>query len=126
MNNMKINSKAREIIENNPISLATVKNNKPYVIGVAYCMVVDDDKILITDNFMISTVKNILSNNNVAIVVWNKKMETDNSPIWHKHCYFYSICNPFLFPNHPKYICCTRSNAAGNTARNPLFQTIND
>lgn len=33
------------------------------------------DTILITDNFMKSTVKNILRNNNVAMVVWNKKWE---------------------------------------------------
>lgn len=72
---MKINPKAKKIIENNPVAFATISGNKPYVIGVACCKVLDKDTIIITDNFMKSTVKNILKNNNVALVVWNKKWE---------------------------------------------------
>jgi len=68
-----ITPKIKKIIENNPIALATVRGNKPYVIGVAYAKVVDQKTILISDNFMNSTVKNILKNNNVALVVWDKK-----------------------------------------------------
>lgn len=71
---MKINPTAKKIIENNPVTLATISGNKPYAIGVAYCKVLDNT-ILITDNFMKSTVRNILKNNNVAMVVWNKKWE---------------------------------------------------
>ena len=71
---MKIITEAKKIIENNPISFATIKNNKPYVIGVAYCKVVENDKILITDNFMKSTIENIIKNNNVALVAWDKKL----------------------------------------------------
>lgn len=70
---MQINFKIKEIIENNPVALATIRSNRPYVIVVACCKVIDNDKILITDNFMKSTVQNILKNNNVAIVVWDKK-----------------------------------------------------
>jgi uncharacterized pyridoxamine 5'-phosphate oxidase family protein len=72
---MRIDSKAKRIIENNPVAFATVKSNKPYVIGVAYCKIVEGGKILITDNFMKSTVGNIIKNNNVAIIAWNKKWE---------------------------------------------------
>ena len=72
---MRITSKIKKVIENNPVAVATVSGNKPYVIGVAYCKVLNKDTILITDNFMKSTVKNILKNNNVAMVVWNKKWE---------------------------------------------------
>lgn len=70
-----INPTIKKIIENNPVAFATVKNNKPYVIGVAYCKVIEKDKILVTDNYMKSTVDNILKNNNVAMVVWNNKWE---------------------------------------------------
>ena len=72
---MEITPKIKKIIEENPIALATIKDNKPYVIGVAYCKVIDSDKILITNNFMRSTVDNILENSNIAMVVWNKKWE---------------------------------------------------
>ena len=72
---MKINPKTKKIIENNPVAFATISGNKPHVIGVAYCKVLGKDTILITDNFMKSTVKNILKNNNVALVAWNKKWE---------------------------------------------------
>jgi len=70
---MNINSKNKKIIENNPIAFATISGNKPYVIGVAYCKILTKDTILITDNFMKTTVKNIMKNNNIALVAWNKK-----------------------------------------------------
>jgi len=72
---MRITFKIKKIIENNPVAFATVSGNKPYVIGVAYCKVLDKDTILITNNFMKSTVKNILKNNYMALVVWNKNWE---------------------------------------------------
>ena len=70
---MKITKNIKKIIEQNPLAFATIANKKPYVIGVASCKVVEGDKILITDNFMKTTVSNLLQNNNVALVVWNKK-----------------------------------------------------
>ncbi|MDD5606704.1 MAG: pyridoxamine 5'-phosphate oxidase family protein [Candidatus Pacebacteria bacterium] len=70
---VKIRPKTKKIIEGNPVAFATVGNNKPYVIGTAYCRVVEKNKILITDNFMNSTIKNILENNNVALVAWDNK-----------------------------------------------------
>ncbi len=72
---MKVNPKAKKIIENNPVALATITGNKPYIIGIAYCKLLNNDTVLITNNFMRSTVKNIVKNNNVAMVVWNKKWE---------------------------------------------------
>jgi predicted pyridoxine 5'-phosphate oxidase superfamily flavin-nucleotide-binding protein len=70
---MKITSSVKKIVEQNPLAFATVGNKKPYVIGVTSCKVVEGDKILITDNFMKTTVRNLLTNNNVALVVWNKR-----------------------------------------------------
>ena len=66
--------KIKNLIEKNPLAFATVSNNKPNVIGVACVKVVDKNKILITDNYMKSTIKNISLNNNVAIVVWDKNL----------------------------------------------------
>lgn len=72
---VKISFKIKEVVEENPLALSTIRDKKPYVIGVAYCKVVGEDRILITDNFMKSTAENIKKNDNVAIVVWNKKWE---------------------------------------------------
>ena len=70
-----INQKITNLIENNPMAFATIqgKTKKPYVVGVACCKVVDR-KIVITDNFMNTTIENIKKNNNVALVVWDNKL----------------------------------------------------
>lgn len=63
-------------IEKYSLALATVmKDGKPNLIGVAYTKVVGDDLILITDNFMNQTIKDIKSNPNVVLVCWNEDME---------------------------------------------------
>jgi len=67
---MKINPRVKKIIETNPMALATIDNKKPYVIAVAFCKMVSDTEILITDNFMKRTLKNIDKNKNIALVVW--------------------------------------------------------
>ena len=68
-----INQKIKRLIENNPLAFATIQNKKPYVIGVAFCKTADD-KIIITDNFMGTTIENIRKNNNVALITWDKKL----------------------------------------------------
>jgi uncharacterized protein len=69
----KITPIIKKIIEENPLSLATVgAQGKPYIVAVAYCKV-KENKIVITDNFMRETVKNINNNSNIAIIVWDKK-----------------------------------------------------
>jgi uncharacterized pyridoxamine 5'-phosphate oxidase family protein len=68
-----MNNDIKKTIENNILALATVSNKKPYVIAVSCCKILDEDKLLITDNFMNSTIKNIFKNNNVALVTWDKK-----------------------------------------------------
>ncbi|GBE16438.1 pyridoxamine 5'-phosphate oxidase [bacterium BMS3Abin15] len=70
-----ITSKAKKIIEENPVAFATVNNNKPNVIAVAYVKVVSKNQVIITDNFMKQTKKNLAKNNNVCLAVWNKKWE---------------------------------------------------
>ncbi len=37
--------------------------------------VISKDEILITDNYMNQTIKDILKNNNVCLVAWNKKLK---------------------------------------------------
>lgn len=69
----KIDSSVKKLIENNPISFATVDlKGKPNVIGVAYVKVVSNNQIIITDNFMKQTKENIENNNNICLAVWDK------------------------------------------------------
>jgi len=69
----EIGEELRELIEENAMSFATTdENNNPHVIGVAYVKVVSPNQILITDNYMKTTLKNLENNRNVALAVWNK------------------------------------------------------
>lgn len=73
---MIINNKYKKLIEENPIALGTVdKKNNPNVIAVAYVKVISPNQILVTDNFMEKTKKNIQNNNNVCLAVWGKDWE---------------------------------------------------
>jgi predicted pyridoxine 5'-phosphate oxidase superfamily flavin-nucleotide-binding protein len=65
----------KKLIESNAIGFSTVdKSGKPHSIAVAYCKVFGD-KIVITNSHINESVKNITSNKNVALVVWNKEWE---------------------------------------------------
>ncbi len=71
-----INKKIKELIEKNALAIATVmENGKPNVIGVACVKVIGKNKLLITDNYMKQTVRDIKNNSNVAVVVWDKDWE---------------------------------------------------
>ncbi len=70
---MMITSEIKKLIESNPVSVATVdSSNRPNVIGVAFVKAVNEDQLLITDNFMKQTKENIQANNNICLAVWNK------------------------------------------------------
>ena len=62
----------KKIIEENAVALASIgADGNPYCIAVAYVKV-KDDKIVITANYMNTTLENIKNNPNVCLVVWNK------------------------------------------------------
>ena len=73
---IRITDKQKKLIEKEVMALATSDLNKePNVVAVACCKVVAKDKILVTDNFMNKTRKNLLMNNKVALAVWSKDWE---------------------------------------------------
>jgi predicted pyridoxine 5'-phosphate oxidase superfamily flavin-nucleotide-binding protein len=75
MRKVKIDKKLKGLIEKTPMALATaMPDGKPNVIGVACVKVVGEDKLLVTDNFMNQTIKDIKNNPSVAMVVWDKDM----------------------------------------------------
>jgi hypothetical protein len=76
MNMPEINEELRTLIEENVLALATVDENaNPHCIAVAFVKAVSDNQILVTNNYMSETIKNIKRNPNVALVVWNKEWE---------------------------------------------------
>ncbi|MBD3310764.1 hypothetical protein GF351_06105 [Candidatus Woesearchaeota archaeon] len=62
----------RPKIEKSVLYLATSSDHQPHVIAVA-CAKVVDDKIIITDNYMKSSNRNVKSNCNVEILFYYKK-----------------------------------------------------
>lgn len=58
------------------MALATLDvEGDPHCIGIAYAKVVAKNKIIITDNFMRETPKNLKRNNKITLAVWNKDWE---------------------------------------------------
>ena len=67
-----IDENAKTILESNPVAFATVDaSGAPNVIGTAYAKVIADDKILITDNYMVQTIDNIKSNTKICLASWD-------------------------------------------------------
>lgn len=63
----------KELIEKNVLSFATSsKDGKPNVIAVGDLRIVES-KIVIADNYMNKTLKNLKENNKVALVVWENE-----------------------------------------------------
>ena len=68
-----INKTIKKLIEENAIAVSTVgADGNPHCIAVAFVKVIFDNQLLITDNYMFTTLDNLKRNKNVAIAVWNK------------------------------------------------------
>ncbi|MHA1873784.1 MAG: pyridoxamine 5'-phosphate oxidase family protein [Candidatus Heimdallarchaeaceae archaeon] len=81
---MEIDDELKKLIEGNVLALATMnENGNPHCIAVAFVKVVSNNQILVTDNYMSETIKNIKRNPNVAITVWNKN--------WKENCIGYEL-----------------------------------
>jgi predicted pyridoxine 5'-phosphate oxidase superfamily flavin-nucleotide-binding protein len=61
----------KSLIESNPISLATTNDGVPNIAVVAYAKVIGDNRLLVTDNFLETTVQNIKVNPQVAMAVFD-------------------------------------------------------
>lgn len=73
---MNIPDEVQEIIEDNPLALATTnKDGKPNVIAVAFVKVADSSKLVITDNYMQETKTNVKEREEVCLAVWNDDWE---------------------------------------------------
>jgi hypothetical protein len=79
-----INEELKKLIEENALAFATAdENGNPHCIAVGFVKVVSENQILVMDNYMVKTRKNIQRNPNVALVVWNKN--------WKENCVGYEL-----------------------------------
>ena len=65
-----INKKLRNLIEKNVLVLATAGKGKPHCIAVGDAKVVSKNQIIIGDNYMKETIKNIKKNKNISLIVF--------------------------------------------------------
>jgi len=73
-----ITPKIKKLIEENALALATVDGlGNPHCIVVGYPKVVSKNQIVISNIYMVDTVKNIQKNNNVVLTVWNREWKND-------------------------------------------------
>ncbi|MBW2993531.1 pyridoxamine 5'-phosphate oxidase family protein [Candidatus Woesearchaeota archaeon] len=69
----EINEELKKLIEENALAFATAdESGNPHCIAVGDVRVVSENQILVTDNYMVETVKNIKKNPNVALTVWKE------------------------------------------------------
>ena len=80
----------KDKIEKETIAVATVnKENKPHAIAIMYAKV-KEGKIIITNNYMKTTINNIKNNPNVSLVFWegekgwriDGEVEYHDSGVW--------------------------------------------
>ncbi len=71
----KITPEIKEMVENNPIAFSTAdESGGPNVIAVGPVKVVLEDMVLIADNYMYQTKKNLEKNNKVCLGVWDNSL----------------------------------------------------
>ncbi|MCD6550292.1 pyridoxamine 5'-phosphate oxidase family protein [bacterium] len=81
---IEIGEELKKLIEENALAFATVdENGNPHCIAVGFVKVISKNQILVTDNYMVGTIKNIQQNPNVALSVWNKE--------WKEKCVGYEL-----------------------------------
>ena len=117
---VEISEELKELIEGNALALATVnENGKPHCIAVAFVKVVSSDKLLITDNYMVETVRNLKRNPNVSIAVWNKN--------WEENCVGYELRGSAEYFTSGKYYEMVKSmpENRGEPCKGVIVVTIN-
>ena len=75
---VEITGDMKKLVEENALAFATIgEDGNPHCIAVGYVKVVSKNQVLITDNYLVKTVKNIKRNPSVALAVWSRNWEDD-------------------------------------------------
>lgn len=95
---VEINEQMKKLIEENALAVATVDgNNEPHCIAVGFAKIISANQVLITDNYMVQTTKNIKQNSNIALSTWNKDWEGEE-------CVGYELKGKAEYFNEGKWI----------------------
>ncbi len=113
-----INNELKQLIEENALALATVdENNNPHCIAIGDVKVISKNQILIGDNYLIETLKNIKRNPNIALVVWNKN--------WKENCIGYELKGVIEYFTSGKWYKMIKEIHKGFPAKGAILVTIN-
>lgn len=93
----------KDLIENYPMHIATVTpDNKPNLAVAADVRVIEENKIIISHNEMVTTPKNILTNNNIVLTSFNENWEglrITGTATYYKDGEYYDFCKKTFFSN---------------------------
>ena len=67
---LDMTERARMIIEDNPIAIATINDGEPHVAAASYAKVTGN-RIILSVIHMKKTIENIRNNPRVSLIVWN-------------------------------------------------------
>lgn len=77
---IEISEELKKLIEGNALAFATVgKDGNPHCIAAGYVKVVSKNQVIVTNIYMMETIRNIQRNNNVALTVWSRNWEDEES-----------------------------------------------
>ncbi len=114
----EINHYIKKLIEQNAVALATIdKSGKPHCIAVGDVKVISKNQVLIGDNYMRETIKNIKQNNKVALVVWSRN--------WQKNCVGYELRGTTRYFTQGKWASAVKKIHKGFPAKGAILITIN-
>lgn len=113
-----INGEIKNMIENNALGLATIdENGNPHNIAVGYVQVISKNQVVISDNYLVETIKNIKKNPNVALVVWNSD--------WKENCVGYELKGKAEYFASGKWHELVKKIHKGYPAKGAILITIN-
>jgi predicted pyridoxine 5'-phosphate oxidase superfamily flavin-nucleotide-binding protein len=112
-----INEELKELTENNAVAFATVdENGNPHCIAVGDVKVDSEERILIGDNYMSATVKNISRNSNVSLLVWNSN--------WQENCVGYEMLGTAKYHQNDEFHKKIKEIHKGCPAKGAIVVTI--
>lgn len=94
---------SKQLIENNPMHIATVSSdNKPNLSIASDVRVLEENKIIISHNEMVNTPKNLLTNKNIVLTSFNEKWEglrMTGIADYYIDGKYYNFCEKLFFGN---------------------------
>ena len=97
-------NKYKELIESNPLHIATVnKDNKPNLSVASDVRVLDDNTLIISCNEMVNTQENIKTNDNVVITSFDDKwvgVRLSGTAKYYTEGKHYDFCKNTFFVNN--------------------------